>query len=267
MRKYLIPVLLLGIGAANAQPTTDREPRDLRIDRRDLTAIRCGPRLPLLRAPPVNEPPTVDPTVPPLTADSARIVRQRLEAYVDELAGAAPELNTLTAAGLSGENDAVECPSPTPAGMVGPSYVGLLQSRSPTSPEVVDPGLAATSRVVLRAKLGREPTEAELNDDLQAFDQRVANVNQALADMRPRIADAIKRTGRFPRSLEAGVLGVAPTDPEAGSASAAEGFRAFFQNLLTLDASTPGSDGTTPELDDNLDLDDGIRRLPPGVRP
>jgi hypothetical protein len=235
MCKYLLPILLLGIGAANAQ--------DLTIER--------NPSLvpPLVVTPPVVEVPIiVDSTLPPLTADSARIARQRLETYLDDLGDVAPKLNTLTAAGLSKENDAVERPTSTPAGMVGPSYVALgRKSRSPASKDAVDPGLAETSRVVLRARLGREPTAAELNADLQAFDRRVANVNQALAEMRPRIADTMKRTGRFPRSLEAGVLGVTPADPQAGSAAAAEGFRRLFQTLLTLPSpSQPSLPNSTP---------------------
>jgi hypothetical protein len=231
MCRYFLPILFLSISAANAQ---------------DLTIERNPP--PVVTPPVVGTPIIVDPTLPPLTADSARILRQRLETYLDDLVSVAPRLDTLTAVGLSKENDAVERPTSTPAGMVGPSYVALARkSRSPASKEAVDPGLAAIGRVVLRARLGREPTEAELNADLQAFDRRVANANQALAGMRPRIADAMKRTGRFPRSLEAGVLGVAPADPATGSAAAAEGFRRLFQTLLTLPSpSQPSLPNSTP---------------------
>ena len=85
----------------------------------------------------------------------------------------------------------------------------------------------------MRARLGRDPSPAEVNAELRAFDAQIAQLNQALADMRPAIVKSVKSTGVFPRALETRALGVAPADPQVGSAPAQEGFRVLFQHLLS----------------------------------
>ncbi|HEY7494062.1 MAG TPA: hypothetical protein VIH59_23540 [Candidatus Tectomicrobia bacterium] len=175
----------------------------------------------------------VDHGLPPLTVDSALLVKQRLEAYSAYQAQVAPRSSVLREAGLSAEHDAVEHTTPTSIGPVGPAYVARLLPRAPTSKEAVDPGLADVSRLVVRARLGRNPTAAEVQAELRAFDAQITQLNQSLANMRPQIAKEVKSTGVFPRALEAGVLGVAPTDPQAGSTQAQEGFRVLWQNLLS----------------------------------
>jgi hypothetical protein len=224
MRKSVYAILLLGIAAASAQPLT--------IERGPTTGASVGTGV-RTGTPAIEVPVPTSPALPPLTAESALRAKQRLEAYMAYQADVALRPSALREAGLSAENDAVEHTTSTPVGTVGPSYVGLLIARPPTGKDVVDPGLATVSRVALRARLGRDPTTAELTTELRAFDARVAQLNQSLAVMRPQIAKAIKDTGNFPRSLEASALGVAPADPQASSAAASEGFRAVFQTLLT----------------------------------
>lgn len=227
MRTLLLCALLFGIDAASAQNIT--------ID----PAPGAG-------SPVLDVPIIVNPELPPLTAYAASIARQRIEAYLTHHENSKLR-SSLNNAGLSSVNDAVEHAAQTPSGNFAPLHVGLWRPRAPSSQDTVDPGLAESSRLVLRARLGRDPTSAELAAELKTFDDRVARVNRSLAGMRPRIADAVKRTGVFPRSLEAGVLEVAPADPQAGSAAASEGFRRLFQTLLTLPSpSQPSLPNSTP---------------------
>lgn len=176
--------------------------------------------------------PRARPLAAGLTSDEARKVQRRLKDYAVGLRLHAVRAEALRQAGLSRDNDALEAVVATATLTAGPVHVGFLQ---PVSPAVAtsDPGLAATNRSMLRARLGREPSPAELESERRAFDARIAQVNRALARQRPQIARAVRRDGAFSSELDASILGVRPTDPHARSAEAQEGIRALMQMLLT----------------------------------
>jgi hypothetical protein len=167
-----------------------------------------------------------------LTPELTPTLKQRLEGYRAYHQKAAPRASALRDAGLSAEVDAVER-TKTTAGGLGPVHVGRLRPVESAAAGDVDPGLAYATRQALAARLGREPTRSELNTELRAFDARIAQVNQSLADKRQKIAEAVKRDGIFPRAVDAAVLGVAPADPQANSPEARNGMRALLQILLT----------------------------------
>jgi hypothetical protein len=225
MRTFILALLLLGAGVASAQQFT--------IGGGVSTGTRAVGGGITVGTPGTGVAVPVSPAIPPLTPAAALAIRQRLEAYSTYQAQVAPRPSALREAGLSADNDAVAQTTTTPMGAVGPAHVGRLLPRAPGNKDAVDPALADVSRLATRARLGREPTAAEVSAELSAFDARIAQLNQSLATMRPDIVKSMKSTGVFPRALEAGVLGVAPADPQRGSTQAREGVRALYQDLLS----------------------------------
>lgn len=222
MSRITLPVLLLlAAAAASAQPVTPPRPG---FETRP-------PGGPVVIVPPggVTPPPTLE--TPPLTVETAPKVEQRLRAWLDAQRSAAPTPAQLRAARLSSENDLLERSSATPANEIGPVHVGRLLPAT-AAKGLGDPGLADVTRSTLRARLGRAPSQAELDAELRAFDTRIAQLNQALAAQRTQIAKAVKAGEAIPRAIEAAALGVAPADPEVQSAATREGLRGLFQTLL-----------------------------------
>ena len=187
MRKMILLMLVLGVGASSAQQLT--------IGSGVSTGAPTVGGSITVGTPGTGVTVPVDPAFPPLTVASALLVTQQLEAYSAYQANVAPPSSVLRDAGLSAENDVVEHTTPTPFGPRGPAHVAPLVPRAPASKGAVDPGLAEVSRLVMRARLGRDPSPAEVNAELRAFDARIAQLNQALADMRPAIVKSVKSTG------------------------------------------------------------------------
>lgn len=213
MRVFILSLPLLGFGIAVAQPLTPATPG--------------APPTSIVVAPPVPG----MPVAPPLTHNAVSRITQRLEAYLAHQRATAPRTEALRAAGLSADNDVVEQSTRTPALPIGVVHIGRL-SKPSASAAAVDPGVADVARSTLRARLGRNPSVAELNAELRVFDARIGEVNRSLVEMRPQIAAALKADGAFPRKLEAAALRVAPAAADTNAPQAREGVRALFQPLL-----------------------------------
>jgi hypothetical protein len=214
MRTLILSLPLLSVGIAVAQTLTPATPR--------------VPSTPIVVAPPV---PGL-PVAPPLTTQAVANITQRFDAYFALQRATAPSAAALRAAGLSGENDVVEQATLKPALPVGVANVGRLTRPSTAGTKAEDPGVADVARTTLRSRLGRDPSRAELDAELRAFDARIGAVNQSLVTLRPQIAAALKSDGAFPRAIEATALGVAPAAVDANAAQASEGVRALVQPLL-----------------------------------
>lgn len=213
MRQVLLLILLPGVAVASASlsPPPVTGPAPIEVDR------PAGPRL--------------SPT--PLTREEAVRLRQRLRESLEAQAAMAPKSEALREAGLPESSDAVERATAARSGTIGPIEIGLAEVLPRAPRETVDPGLAKVTRSALRSRLGREPSSAEFDGELRAFDARVERVNQWLADHRVEIAKAVESKGSLPRSIDANPLGLDPADPQISSAPASEGFRALFRSLLT----------------------------------
>jgi hypothetical protein len=172
-------------------------------------------------------------TNPPLARDEAERLRQRLEESLARQASAAPRDTALRAAGLPRENDAVErAAAARRTRTVGPLAVGLTEAGTHAK-DAVDPALAAAARLGLRARLEREPSAAEIAEEVKAFDARVEKANRWLAANRGRIAKAYAATGAMPPAFDAEALDAAPAAGGTDSTDARAGFRALFRRLLT----------------------------------
>jgi hypothetical protein len=178
--------------------------------------------------PPIDRARAASPA-PPLTAEQAQKIERRLRAYTASVSAAGLRVESLRARGLSRENDAVE--ALRSAGTGGPAHVGLLEVRPPAG-RAADPGLVDAQRRALRARLGRDPSAAELNAERRAFDARIVQINRTLVARRAEIAGAVQRDRAFPRALEASLLGLKSPDPQLRSPEAREGMRALLQSLL-----------------------------------
>jgi hypothetical protein len=177
--------------------------------------------------------PTGVPVAPPLTTQEVAVIRTRLQTYVAAMQKNDARTADFRSDGHSVESDAVERAAKTPSGDLSPHYMERLRQLPGKRPAGVDPGLTSATRSALRARLGREPSSAELAAELNAFDARIAEMNRALAGKRVEIAKAVKRDGVMPRGLEATMLQLPPADPQTNSPAAQEGMRALMQMLLT----------------------------------
>ncbi len=186
--------------------------------------------------------PTPSPTAQPLPAPrpgnpvllSSQDMRARMRAYLATRGSQLLPRAVLTQAGLSAENDAVEQGVRIGGVWMAPLHVGLAGTVTPP-PLNVDPAALEGARVTARRRVGREPTEAEIAQELAAFDQSITRINQSLAQRQSEIASAYKQSGRFPREIEAPLLGV----PSSTSLTGAD--RTALQRLLTMlfNAPTP----------------------------
>jgi hypothetical protein len=189
---------------------------------------------------------------PPLTRQEAETLRHRLQESLARQAAAAPRDTALREAGLPEASDAVERASRARrARKVGPLEIGLATAAPPHPKDAVDPGLAATARLGLLARLGREPSAAEITEETKAFDARVESANRWLAANRGRIAKAYASAGGIPPSFDDAALDAAPARP-TGSPEARDGFRAVFRALLTqpetAGAPTPDPPSVVPRV-------------------
>ena len=125
---------------------------------------------------------------------------ERLVALQRRLA-ARPAPEVLAAQGMSAQHDASE--RSKRLGFVPPALgrAGrLVKSRALGM--AADPTLTLAAAGALEAKLGRPPTQAEIAAELKTFDQRIAQVNAALAEQRASRAAVYKKQGRVPEALE-----------------------------------------------------------------
>jgi hypothetical protein len=86
-------------------------------------------------------------------------------------------------AGLSTEIDAVEQARQTPEGSVGPVHVGVLQSLAASPGFDLDPAVTIGARDRFVRRLGREPSQSELAQEIRAFDIGIAAANAAGASI------------------------------------------------------------------------------------
>jgi hypothetical protein len=183
----------------------------------------------------------------PLTPVETAVIARRLNDYRTRLLSDAPRADDLIRAGLAEPMDAVEQARATQPGKLPPIHVGVL-ARLPAPPAAqVDPALQTGARMTLHARLGREPSAAELQAEIAQFDARIARMNDALAARRTEITRAMRSTGQFPRALERRILGVPaaaePADPE----QVETGFQMLVRALLLDQSGTPQSGfGTRP---------------------
>lgn len=180
------------------------------------------------------------PTPGILVSPGSDDMRTRMRAYIAARGAQLLARAALTQAGLSAENDAVEQGVRLAGVWMAPLHVGLAGTATPPSLNV-DPAALEGARAAARRRVGHDPTEAEVAQDLAAFDQAIARINQGLAERQAEIAVAYKQTGRFPRALEAPLLGVRPPATALASPTAAE--RAALQRVLTVlfNATTPAA--------------------------
>jgi hypothetical protein len=122
--------------------------------------------------------------------------------------------------GLSPDNDLFDQAVAVDGRLVLPPHVGRAVSVSPSPIHEVDPSVEAGARTALRADLGREPTRSEIDSEVAAFDQRIEQINAAIADADGEIRDHYEQHGEFPRHLEEQWLEVAPRDPDLDEPSA-----------------------------------------------
>jgi hypothetical protein len=178
---------------------------------------------------------------PPLSREEAERMRHRLRTSLQQHAAAAPRSAALRSSGLHPESDAVEqADAAERAGTIGPIGVGVAQA-PPYRPRIaVDPALAEAARLQLQSRLHRNPTEAELRTELQAFDARVARANTLLATNRTRIAKAFASTGTWPPAFDRPGLDPVPPDRQNDTLAARDAFRTLFRAMLTQ------PDGTAP---------------------
>jgi hypothetical protein len=192
----------------------------------------------IVNPPPVGPPVTPGPIVPgpvlvvplPLTPAGAEYARSRLQGYVSQRGAQLPSRSALIAAGLSIEADAVERGWLENGRWVAPHHISRAAAVPPPS-RTTDPAAEEGARAAARIRLGRAPTAADVATDLGAFDARVAAINQQLVNHRSDIATALRTTGKFPRELEDGWLGVTPREQQARSPDATT--RANLRRVLT----------------------------------
>lgn len=173
----------------------------------------------------------------PLPAGSDEMTR-RIRAYIATRGAQLLPRSALVAAGLSAENDAVEQGVRVGGAWMAPHHVGLAGTAAPPA-LAVDPAALAGARAAARLRVGHDPTDAEVAQDLAAFDQQIARINQGLAQHQAEIAAAYKQTGRFPRGIEAPLLGV--TTPTARLADPTPAVRTELRRVLTILLTEPAT--------------------------
>jgi hypothetical protein len=117
-----------------------------------------------------------DPNLLPLTASERGDLQRRLGEYRARLLAEAPREDALMRAGLSAEIDAVEQARRMPDGSIG--HVGVLQPLAAPPGLELDPAIAIGAREKLVRRLGREPTRAELDGEIRAFDVGIDSANR-----------------------------------------------------------------------------------------
>lgn len=126
----------------------------------------------------------------PLTASERGDLQRRLGEYRARLLAEAPRADALMRAGLSAEIDVVEQAAQTSEGSIGPVHVGVLQPLAASPGLELDPAIAIGARENLIRRLGREPTTAELDEEIRHFDLGIASANRGgtLPDLTTRPA-------------------------------------------------------------------------------
>jgi len=179
--------------------------------------------------------PRAVPQPTPVLAGRDEMLR-RMRDYIAQRGAQLLPRAALTQAGLSPENDAVEQGVRVGGVWMAPHHVGLAGTAAPPS-LTVDPAALEGARAAARRRVGHDPTEAEVAQDLAAFDQAIARINQGLAERQAAIAAAYKQTGRFPDALEPPLLG--GPRPTATLAAPSPADRAALQRVFTILLSPP----------------------------
>jgi hypothetical protein len=204
--------------------------------------------------PTVNPPPT-GPGQPvpgrpvlavPLSRQEAEALRHLFQESLTHQAAIASRDSALRQAGLDAENDAVEAASAAArSGGAAPIGVALAQVWR-AQVRGVDPGLESATRLTLRSRLDRDPTDAEMQAELRKFNARIEQANRWLAANRTRIAKTYGDTGSMPPAFDEEALrpGASPRPPETAAVQA--GFRALFRSLLTQSDAGPPSTPSVP---------------------
>ena len=114
---------------------------------------------------------------------------------------ARPKAHTLSNYGIGKEHDAMERASRL--GFLPPSIGRAGDVReAPTLFFETDPALTLAMVSALDAEGGQTPSQDEIEQELEAFDARIAEVNARLAEQRELRAAAYRKTGRIPEELE-----------------------------------------------------------------
>lgn len=212
-RTILTLSILVHVGAAHCAPPLAGP-----------TAIPTAPTIPVIVTP---TPPAIGVTLSP---QGQQYLQNRLPQYLTERVARLPSADALQQAGVSLENDALEQAWDADGRRVVPHHIGRAGVSAPPA-VTVDPVAIKAAAGIARQRLGREPTATEINAAVADFDAEIARVNQALAQRRTEIATAYRSTGRFPRDLEAPILGIAPRSAEAVNPNQANRYQ--LQQILT----------------------------------
>jgi hypothetical protein len=114
---------------------------------------------------------------------------------------ARPRAKVLASYGIGKEHDAMERASKL--GFLPPSIGRAGDVReAPTLFFEADPALTLAVASAFDSEHGRAPSQDEIEQELAAFDARIAEVNTRLAEQRDRRAAAYRKTGRIPEDLE-----------------------------------------------------------------
>jgi hypothetical protein len=224
-----------------------------------VSAVVSATAQPVARPTVTSRPPgTLDPQAAPappawslpLAREEAQTLRQRLQESLARQSALAPRQRALRDAGLPDESDAVEAARAAASeGHVGPIGIGLAQAPLAKPPVTVDPGLDAVTRLQLRARLDREPTGAEVEAELRAFDARIEQANRWLATHRTRVAKAYAAGGSLPPGFDDEAVRPGTTARRAVTPEERAAFRSLFRALLTQTdpaGDTPPADPQVP---------------------
>lgn len=180
-------------------------------------------------SPIVINPPTSVQSVT-LTAEGRQFLQKRMARYAKERASKLPSEAALVQSGISKENDAIEKAWLADGRRVVPNHIGKAGSSNPPMIDV-DPVAINAARAVAQQRLGREPTESEITAALSELDVKIAHINQEIAQRRGQIAAIYKQNGKFPRDVEAPILGIQPRTENAVNPDATT--RLQLQRLFT----------------------------------
>lgn len=169
------------------------------------------------------------PMLVPLTPQARTYLQTQLNNYVSRRGSQLPSRDSLTASGVSSENDAVEQAWLENGRRVSPHHYG--RATATTEPTTkIDPAALEGARANARRRVGRQPTPAEVSAELAAFDARVAALNRTLASQRSQMAARYKQTGAFRKDFETTLLGLPPREPQMDAPTL--NTSAHLQNLL-----------------------------------